>query len=178
MNGTPIANVDHLLKVEGYCRGLFRKGVPLVGNTKEQPVQGSFIIPPSCLTALVDNLLPLLPVEVIAREEEEYNEIIYRLTEVCKEEFGGNVNSRRAVFVNPGCVTYQHLYIREGVLYHIVHMRSQDLRKFLSDFWLFFRIQQSVLAKAIPDGTAISRIEMRWAVDNFHVYLKPEEVPL
>lgn len=178
MQPMPLVNVHDVVKLKGYCQSLFKKSGTVVGNTKEQPVNGEFIIPPSSLTALADNLVPLLDTDIVDREAVEYKEIEQAAVKVCSDEFHRDINSRRAVITNSGCFTYQHFYLREGILFHVVHMRGQDLRKFLADFWLIFRIQQLVAKYSVPEGYIIKSVQLRWNVDNFHVYLKPEEVPL
>lgn len=178
MTPVPLTSVDDVIKLEGHCKAILKKNGSIVGDTKEQPVNGSFVIPPLNITAIIDNLKPRLPADVIAREEQEYNEIIEASVKICMAEFGRDVNSRRAVVVNSGCVTYQHFYLRDNTLYHIVHMRGQDIRKFRSDFWLIFRIQQAILKASLPSEYVVKQVNLRWEVDSFHAYIKPEEVPL
>ena len=173
-----LSSVHDVQKLEGYCRTMLEKYGTITGNTLERPVIGEFIIPPSSLNILTDNLEPLLDADVFARETEEYSEIIDEVVRVCGVEFIRDISSRRAVVVNNGCFTYQHLYLREGVLFHVVHMRGQDVRKMLADFWLIFQVQKEVMASCIPESTIIKNIQLRWSVDCFHKYLNPAEVPL
>jgi len=173
-----LSSVSDVTKLEGYCRSMFKKNGSIVGNTREQPVSGEFVIPPSSLNALVDNLRPLLDQDVLEREDHEYAEIQAASVRACSDEFSRDINGRRALVVNSGCVSYQHFFFREGVLFHVVHMRSQDIRKLLADFWLLFTIQRAIVAGCLPEGVVVKAVNLRWTADCFHSYLKPEEVAL
>lgn len=178
MTSLPLSSISSIQKIKSYCHSLLKKNGTIVGNTKEQPINGSFIIAPDDLTVLVDNLKPFLNKEILEKETEEYNGIEKAATQICLEEFARDINGRRAVVINNSCLSYHHFYLRDGILFHVVHMRSQDIRKFLEDFWLMLRAHKSIIKNAIPEGYVIKNIQLRYEVDCFHEYLKPEEVAL
>lgn len=148
-----------------------------VDNTIERPMSGLLMIDVKDLRAIIDGLHPLLPREVLKREDDEYRKIVNAAVACCEHEFSRVINSRRAVAVNTGCLTYQHLYVRNGVLHHSVHMRGQDVRKMLSDFWLMLVIDQRVLG-VIPSEVYMHAVHLAWMVDCFHAYKDPESVPI
>lgn len=136
-----------------------------------------YAIPPSLLQALIDNLTPNIPEDVIEREAEETKELLKAVYTICSNEFYENIHSRRAVVLHKGCMTYQHFVVRHGGLSASVHMRSGDLRKFLADFQYILKAIKHVIDHCLPEEhKKIAYVNLRLTVDCFHRYT--EAVPL
>lgn len=174
-----ISSIKTALDVEKVVKACSKilETADLVGDTYEIPISGEFVVDTKELPIILGALYGMLPGEVLKREEAEYTEIVNTAVVCCTEEFSRDIHSRRAIAINTGCLTYLHFYIRNQTLYQIVHMRGQDIRKMLSDFWLILVIVSRVL-EIIPKGVEVQAIKLLWAVDCFHKYKDPSKVPL
>lgn len=147
-----------------------------VGDTFEGRAEfPELMIGPKDLDSMIDQLGRLVPDEVKEREAEEYSALIKQAMDVCANEFDRDPLGRRAVVIHPGCITYQHFFLRRGSLSHVVHMRGMDIRKLHSDLQLFLRTEKAILdTLGSPD---IHLVRLKVTVDCFHFYTRPG-VPL
>lgn len=173
-----LVSVSDVLSLEKRLERVLKVSGLEVAGTVEGPVMAEFVAPPSAVQSIIDNLTPFVPQEVIERERDEVDDLLYTVEQTCREEFARDPHGRRAVVLHRGCVTYQHFLVRHGGLVVVVHMRGGDERKFRADFQYVLRASQVVLKGCWPLAEPPALLNIRLIVDCYHKYLRPEAVPL
>lgn len=169
---TPLTTVKDVQRIEGYVKGLLRRGGQLVNGAKETPISGEFLVPPWSLTSLVDGIGELFSPEERASADEEF--------ELLRDDINFRVDAAtitgRTASV-PDADGFQHFLVRDGALYHILHVGELDLARFFRFFYVAFRAQKYVVDSILPKGFDLKRIQLRLNVDALYtpVEKKAEE---
>ena len=125
------------------------------------------------LAAWVAQLREQASTAVLKRERFEYETIRQVTLATCRTEFTRDYLGRRAVVLHPGCLTYQHFWLRHQVLFASVHLRSLDERKLTTDLYFLLSLAQELCT--------VHRVEQLWfqlQVDCYHRYLRATKHPL
>ena len=145
-----------------------------VGLTKEANLQLAPVqLAKPKLATWVAQLRELASTAVLIRERMEYEEIRQATLATCRVEFARDQLGRRAVVLHPGCLTYQHFWLRHSVLFASVHLRSLDERKLTTD--LFFLLS---LAQELYTTYKAEQLWFQFQVDCYHRYLRSTKHPL
>lgn len=106
----------------------------------------------------------ILP-SILALEADEYERMRISIGASANRDFTRDINGRRAVSLCTGCITYQHVLIREQRLKYFVHIRSMDIRKFIADCYYMITTAAELMAE---HGLTVADINVR--IDCLHKY--------